>query len=138
MSVTSVGSSTSTTSAASSATAAKSTSSASTVDYNSFLKLLIAQLKNQDPTQPVDSTQYISQLASFSNVEQSVQMNSKLDSLITSMSLGQADGLIGRTVTSSDGTISGQVAAINIASDGAKALLTNGKTLPIGAGITIS
>lgn len=120
------------------AAATKSASSSSTVDYNSFLKLLIAQLKNQDPTQPVDSTQYISQLASFSNVEQSVQMNSKLDSLITSMSLSQADGLIGRTVTSSDGSVSGQVAAIQIGSGGATALLTNGKTLSIASGITVS
>lgn len=120
------------------AAATKSASSSNTVDYNSFLKLLIAQLKNQDPTQPVDSTQYISQLASFSNVEQSVQMNSKLDSLITSMSLSQADGLIGRTVTSADGSVTGQVAAIQIASGGATALLTNGKTLSIGTGITVS
>ncbi len=57
------------------------------VDYNSFLKLLVTQMQNQDPTQPMDATQYVSQLATFSNVEQSVQMNSKLETLIANSSL---------------------------------------------------
>ena len=39
-----------------------------TLDYNSFLKLLLQQMKSQDPTQPVDQTQMLAQLASFSNV----------------------------------------------------------------------
>ena len=80
------------------------TSSASSLDYNSFLKLLIAQLKNQDPTSPMDSAQFVSELATFSQVEQSVTTNSKLDSLLTSQSLTMADAFIGHTVTSSDGT----------------------------------
>ena len=42
------------------------------VDYQSFLKLLVAQMKNQDPTDPMDSTQYVAQLAAFSQVEQAV------------------------------------------------------------------
>ena len=41
------------------------------VDYQSFLKLLVAQMKNQDPTNPMDSTQYVAQLAAFSQFEQS-------------------------------------------------------------------
>ena len=63
--------------------------SASTLDYNAFLGLLIAELKNQDPTKPMDSAQYIAQLASFSNVEQSVKANAKLDSLISAQQLSQ-------------------------------------------------
>src|SRR5262245_37417073 len=78
-----------------------------TVDYNQFLQLLIAQLKNQDPTKPMDSAQFISQLASFSNVEQSIQMNSKLDGLMTASALSQAEGMIGRHVSSADGATSG-------------------------------
>ena len=62
-----------------------------TPDYDAFLLLLVTQLKNQDPTEPVDSTQYMAQLATFSQVEQSMQSNTKLDSLLTSsaMSLGE-------------------------------------------------
>jgi flagellar basal-body rod modification protein FlgD len=50
-----------------------------TLDYNSFLKLLVAEMKNQDPTNPTDTAKYISELASFSSVEQGVNTNRKLD-----------------------------------------------------------
>ena len=52
------------------------------VDYNSFLKLLVASMQKQDPTQPNDPAQTMSQLASFSNVEQSIKLNDKLDKLL--------------------------------------------------------
>ena len=113
------------------------TSGPSTLDYSAFLKLLTAQMQYQDPTKPMDSTQFVSQLASFSNVEQGIKMNTKLDGMITSLALTQADGLIGKTVTSSDGTISGVVDSVRIVSNGAVALLTNGKELPLEAGITV-
>jgi flagellar basal-body rod modification protein FlgD len=108
------------------------------LDYNSFLKLLIAQLKNQDPTKPMDSTAFVSQLASFSQVEQSVNTNTKLDSLLTSSALSLADAVIGRTVTSPDGTTSGIVASVKITSDGPVATLTDGRTLSLTSGIVIS
>ena len=108
------------------------------VDYNSFLKLLVTQMQNQDPTQPMDATQYVSQLATFSNVEQAVQMNSKLETLIANSSLSQAEGWIGRTLTSADGTISGVVKSVTIQSSGMLAELEDGKTMLIGQGVKIS
>lgn len=115
-----------------------STSSASTLDYNAFLKLLTAQMKYQDPTKPMDSTEFVAQLANFSNVEQGMKMNTKLDSLLTASALSQAEGLIGRTVTSSDGTTSGEVASIRIITGGAVAVLKTGKEVPLSAGVSIS
>ena len=109
-----------------------------TLDYSAFLRLLIAQMKNQDPMNPIDSTEYVSQLASFSSVEQAVKTNGKLDSLLTSMALTQAEGMIGRVVTSADGGVSGQVNAIRISADGAVALLSDGRELALGAGVTVS
>jgi flagellar basal-body rod modification protein FlgD len=50
---------------------------------NDFLKLLVAQLKNQDPLNPQDNTQFVAQLAQFSSLEQAMSMNSKLDLLAT-------------------------------------------------------
>jgi flagellar basal-body rod modification protein FlgD len=138
---------TSSASAATTNTAAASTAAAgATVDYNTFLKLLVAQLQHQDPTNPSDPTQYISQLASFSQVEQQVQTNSKLDtfnttlnSLLTSSALSQADNVIGRTVTSTDGSISGKVVSVTIADGGAlTATLSDGKTLALASGVSVS
>ena len=108
------------------------------VDYNSFLNLLVAQMKNQDPTKPMDSTEYVAQLASFSQVEQSVQINTKLESLLQASTLSQADALIGRTVTSADDTVSGVVTGVKLISGGAVALLDNGKEVPVGAGLKIT
>lgn len=50
-------------------------------DYKMFLKMLTAQMKNQDPLKPIDSTDYATQLATFSGVEQQVKTNQLLESL---------------------------------------------------------
>ncbi len=47
-----------------------------------FLQLLIAQIKNQDPTQPTDSIQYITQLNQFSSTEQLVSINDQMKKLV--------------------------------------------------------
>ena len=69
--------------AAAAATTTASSPAPQTLDYSAFLRLLIAQLKNQDPTKPMDSAQYMGQLAAFSNVEQAMKMNVKLDALMS-------------------------------------------------------
>lgn len=107
------------------------------VDYQSFLKLLIAEMKNQDPTKPMDSTAYVAQLATFSQVEQSVQANTKLDQIMQSSALSQADALIGRNITSADGKTTGTVASVTLGSNGLIAVLQDGTTVPVGAGVSI-
>jgi flagellar basal-body rod modification protein FlgD len=132
MAVTPVGSSTGTD------TSTTSTTKTQTLDYDAFLKLLIAQMQNQDPTKPMDSTQFVAQLASFSNVEQGIKTNSKLDSLMTAIAFNQAEGMIGRVVTSADGKTSGVVESVRIITGGAVAQLANGKEIPLDAGVTVS
>lgn len=108
------------------------------VDYNSFLKLLIAQMKNQDPTQPMDSTQYVAQLATFSQVEQSMQANTKLDQILQASSLSQATSLIGHSISSLDGEVSGIVKEVRVFSDGMVAVLESGEQVLVGPGISIT
>jgi flagellar basal-body rod modification protein FlgD len=107
-----------------------------TVDYDSFLKLLVAQMRNQDPTSPTDSSEYFSQLASFSNVEQGLRMNDRLDALLAQGSMNQAGNLIGKTYT--DAKQSGRIEAVLIQSDGIDIRLVGGITLRPGPGSTIS
>jgi len=71
-------------------------------------------------------------------VEQGIQMNNKLDSLLTASALTMADGLLGHTVTSADGKVTGIVKSLKIVSGGLIATLDNGKEIPITAGIKIS
>ncbi|MFS2008262.1 flagellar hook assembly protein FlgD [Azospirillum sp. CT11-132] len=73
-------------------TAAKTNAAASTeetkkptVDYESFLKLLTAQLRNQDPLAPMDATQFMTQLAQLSTVEQSMRSNDTLGKVLDTL-----------------------------------------------------
>lgn len=108
-----------------------------TVNYDAFLSLLVAQLKNQDPTAPTDSGEFLSQLASFSSVEQQIQTNEKLNTLLKSNELGQAANLIDRQITSADGTITGVIVAVTLTDSGAVAKLENGLLVAIEDGITV-
>jgi flagellar basal-body rod modification protein FlgD len=101
-----VTSSTSSTAVASSAGTLSAINSTNTLGKDAFLKLLVAQLKNQDPQNPADSSQMAAQLAQFSSVEQLTNISKTLDlqstsqaSLIQQVAAGAASGNIGRTVT---------------------------------------
>jgi flagellar basal-body rod modification protein FlgD len=86
------------------------TASSTVLDKNAFLKLLVAQLSHQDPLQPMQGTEFVTQLSQFSLVEQSVQQSSTLSTLstqLTGISNGNATSLVGKTVTV---RASGQVA----------------------------
>lgn len=112
-------------------------SAKASLNYDSFLKLLVAQMKNQDPTQPMDSTQQIAQLATFSQVEQTIKTNTNLESLLQRTSLSEANAVIGKTVTSADGKTTGVVKEVKLYSDGIIAVLDTGKELVVGPGVTI-
>ena len=64
-------------------------------NFNTFLTLLTEQLKNQDPLSPLDSTQFVSQLVQFSGVEQQINQNSKLESLINQNAASAATSAVG-------------------------------------------
>ncbi|MGL4197759.1 MAG: flagellar hook assembly protein FlgD [Allorhizobium sp.] len=124
------------TTAASNSTASQAKAKAS-LDYDSFLKLLIAQMKNQDPTNPMDATEQISQLATFSQVEQTIQTNTNLETLITGNALNNASSYIGKTITSADEKTSGVIASVRVYSDTMVATTTDGKEIPIGVGVRV-
>lgn len=118
--------------------AASASGSTQTLGYDQFLTLLVAEMKYQDPTQPMDPTQTVSQLASFSSVEQAVKTNATLTSILNANLLTQASSYIGKTVSSSDGSISGVVASVRTSSSGATATLANGATISLDSGVTVS
>ncbi len=89
---------TSTTQSAASATTSQATQNEVaaeamiTSDFETFLKMLTAQMENQDPMNPIESTDYAVQLATFSSVEQQVQTNDLLKGLATQLGImGMAD-----------------------------------------------
>lgn len=77
--------------ASSESISSKSKSSNSTLDKDAFLQLLVAQMKYQDPLEPTSNTEYISQFATFSELEEMQNMSSALD-------LSRASSLVGQQV----------------------------------------
>jgi len=59
------------------------------VSEQTFLKLLVTQIKNQDPMNPADSTQFVTQLAQFSELEQMINVNTNLQTLQQDVKSGQ-------------------------------------------------
>lgn len=90
-----------------------------TVTQDDFLKLLIAQLQNQDPLQPMDNQQFATQLATFNSLGQLIDIDQKLGSMQSAQ--GQANNfnatsMIGKQITTNGSTVSlqpGTPAAIN-------------------------
>ena len=75
-------------------TAAAASASNPPVSEDMFLQLLVAQLQNQDPLNPADGTQFLTQLAQFSQLEQSVNMSTDLSAIRSDL-----DQLVGQTQT---------------------------------------
>src|SRR5947207_8424623 len=91
---------------ATSASAAKPASAGKELGKDTFLKLLVAQLKYQDPSHPADGTEFLAQTAQFTMVEKLTDMANSQQSLVTSQQMLGASTMIGRTITftGSDGT----------------------------------
>lgn len=90
-----------------------------TMDRDGFLKLLVAQLSNQDPLQPAEGMEFVTQLSQFALVEQSLSQSNQLGVISTQMrglSHNEAAGLVGQSVT---------VRGRSVAFDGAAATTSN-------------
>ncbi|VBB08092.1 flagellar hook capping protein [Lucifera butyrica] len=105
----------------SSTSSTSSTNSGSELGKDQFLELLVTQMKYQDPLQPMDNTQFVSQLAQFSALEQMQNLNS-------TDTVSQAVSMIGKTVawTDSNGTLqAGTVASVSISNGTPQLVVTN-------------
>lgn len=92
---------------------------ASSLGMEDFLKILLTQLTYQDPLKPMDNQEFMAQMAQFTSLEQTQQLNNKIETLITNQAALQSVGLIGRTVdiTVSEGQLSGTVKALSLSGD---------------------
>jgi len=71
-------------------------------DFSQFLELLTIQLQNQDPLSPMETTEFTNQLVAFTGVEQQINTNQKLDSLVSLQlgnSIGSAIGYVGKDIS---------------------------------------
>ena len=73
------------------------------MDKDDYLKLLITQLQNQDPTSPMDDKEFIAQMAQFSSLEQMTNMTAGFQAMSKMLAVGQATSMLGREVEISVG-----------------------------------
>ena len=129
-------------SASSGSGAAAGTTSATSLGGTDFLTLMLAQLKNQDPTSPVDSNTFLSQLASLSEVQGITQLNTSFSALSGSMVSSQAlqaSSLLGHQALVSSSTASLATAGGTITGAVSVPQTTSGVTLNISnsAGVLV-
>jgi flagellar basal-body rod modification protein FlgD len=117
----------------------------SEISMDSFLTLFVTQLKNQNPLDPTDNTEFMSQLAQFSTLEQEQQQTGYLASMnsidTASLQLDQitmASSFIGKTIKYSsdetgatDKTLTGVVEGVKLEKDGTVSFIINDKSVPI-------
>jgi len=103
------------------------------ISQESFLKILLTQLRFQDPLKPVDNQQFVAQLAQFSALELNRQQAEKTDSLLQIDASGQALTLIGRTVEvrQEAGGQVGVVTDVSFSTDGARLTLRTSAGTPV-------
>jgi flagellar basal-body rod modification protein FlgD len=103
---------------------------------DTFLKLLVAQMKYQDPSNPADTNQLMSQTATFSQVEKLTELAKQNASILALQRSSSAGAMVGQTVSYTDGTgaaKTGVVSSVRLGTDTAEAVATiGGVAVPLG------
>jgi len=103
---------------------------------DTFLKLLVAQMRYQDPSQPVDSSQMMAQTATFTQVEKLEEIAQQNASLLALQRSSSAGALVGRTVTYTDdsgASQTGVVTSVRLATDNSEAqAMIGGRAVAMG------
>lgn len=116
------------------------------LDKDDFLKLLVTELQHQDPTNPMQDREFIAQMAQFSSMEQMMNMNKSMESIVDKFNFQTTYGLLGKNVEiisqgreegAEPKTVSGIVKSVS--RNGAEVSVTvNGEMFPISEIKTIS
>jgi flagellar basal-body rod modification protein FlgD len=85
----------------------------SNINFNDYMKIFLAQLSNQNPLEPVDNKEFLTQMAAFTELQVSQENSAKLDQVINVMATNQSIGLLGKNVEIANAGIIGEVTAIS-------------------------
>lgn len=121
--------------------APSASSNRSTLNANDFMKLMITQLQNQDPTDPAKSSELLSQVSQIGQLQSSTQLQSVLTGLVTQSQIGSAGNLIGKVVQGVDdqnNEIHGVVDSVRVSQNQIYLELHSGKEVQFGKVTTIA
>jgi flagellar basal-body rod modification protein FlgD len=121
-------------------TQASSAANLGGLTQNNFLQLLVAQMQNQDPLNPMSSDQFLQEMASFTEVVDLGQLQQQTQNLINNEVASQGLQLLGRTVTAIDPTsgqsVSGTVSQLTM-QNGQPMLTIGSAQLPVSSVVTV-
>ena len=111
-----------------------------TLGQDEFLQLLVVQMRNQDPLKPVSDTEFIAQMAQFSNLEQTKEMSGDIAKLRQSTAFNQATALMGKQVRllSGENTFTKGIVTELEVMEGEVSVIVNGKAYELGQVVKVS
>ena len=99
-----------------------------------FIKMMVTQLQNQDPTKPADNGQLLAQMSQIGQLQSANTLTDSIKGMVLQNQIGSAGNLIGKSVAGVDdqnNVIKGVVNSVKVQSDGVLLELDNGNTLPL-------
>jgi flagellar basal-body rod modification protein FlgD len=103
---------------------------------DTFLKLLVAQMKYQDPANPASSSEFMAQTATFTQVEKLEEIAAQNAAMLVLQEASTAGAMVGRSATYTDtngGSVTGKITAVRLASGDQEAVaVIGGKEIPVG------
>ena len=115
-----------------------------TMGQTEFINLLVTQMRNQDPLKPVSDTEFIAQMAQFTNLEQTKEMSRDVQKLRQSYALTQGTGLLGKEVkvatdeNENQMFTKGIVTDLEVNKDGDVSLILNNKAYALESVIAVN
>lgn len=102
--------------------------------FEDLLKIVLTQLTYQDPLKPMENFEFVSQLAQFSQIQQTQEMSGALQTLVTAQASSQAASLLGKTVDIGAGAsaLTGEVIAVTFGQSGPTVTIETGEDRTIG------
>ena len=119
----------------SSSSSSTSTNTLNNLTPTDFMKMLVAELQDQDPTQPVSNTEILQEVSQIDSVESNQQLSTTLSSVLSGQNLATASNLLQKSVaatTSSGASISGTVTGVEV-TNGNPQLYINGQLIDLSS-----
>lgn len=104
------------------------------LNTSDFMNMMVTQLQNQDPLNPTNSDQLMTQMSAIGQMESSTNLDTTLSTLGTQTQIGSASSLMGKQVQgidSSNNSVTGVVTAVQVASGGVSLQLSSGDTVSL-------
>jgi flagellar basal-body rod modification protein FlgD len=118
----------------SSGTSAASAGNPYNLNASDFIKLMVTQLQNQDPTQPTSNQDLLAQMSQIGQLESSTQLQTTMASVTLQTQVGSASALIGKSITgidSSNNSVTGVVNSVSVAGGNVSLNLADGSSLAL-------